>query len=179
MTIDDIIDAIKSSKTNLLELNIPKKPGVYAIFANKKVHIPNIKMHDHQIIFIGISDNLFDRIYGMHFSSENTGFSTLRRSLGALFKDEFKLYAIPRAPGKSKTNYTNYRFDESGESKLTDWMNKNLKVGFHSTNLQLEKLEDLLIKNLEPPINLTKWKNPDAKELKRLRKICADEARGL
>jgi hypothetical protein len=38
-------------------------------------------------------------------------------------------------------------------------------------------VEAELIALAQPPLNLTGWPNPHAKELKALRKLCADEAR--
>jgi hypothetical protein len=40
-----------------------------------------------------------------------------------------------------------------------------------------EQVEQDLVALAQPPLNLTGWPNPHAKELKALRKLCADEAR--
>jgi len=63
-----------------------------------------------------------------HFTSQKTGFSTLRRSVDALLKDELQSTAIPRGTGSSKSNYQNYRFTDAGEEKLTTWMESNLEI---------------------------------------------------
>ena len=56
-------------------------------------------------------------------------------------------------------------------------MTRNLDIGicfFAPEDLVLEKE---LISVLKPVLNLTGWKNPEREEIKRLRKVCADEAR--
>ena len=65
---------------------------------------------------------------------------------------------------------------EDGETRLTDWMCSHLEVGIHASGKYLE-LENLLVPELRPLLNLTKWPNPHRAEIKRLRKVCADEAR--
>jgi len=128
------------------------------------------------MIYIGLSTNLASREFEHHFSSQRTGFSTLRRSLGAVLKNELKLKAIPRAAGTSSSNVTNYSFADDGNTRLTTWMCEHLEVGVHAS-ARYHELEGSLIAKLEPLLNLTKWMNPDRAELKRLRKVCADEAR--
>jgi hypothetical protein len=100
----------------------------------------------------------------------------VRRSVGALLKDELLLAARPRGTGTSKTNYTNYRFDEEGERRLTDWMREHLRVAAYAI-ANVPKVESELIGLACPPLNLTGWDNPDRAEIKRLRKQCAEEAR--
>jgi hypothetical protein len=51
-----------------------------------------------------------------------------------------------------------------------------LEVGVHAS-ARYEALEDFLVSDLKPLLNLTKWPNPHRSEIKRLRKVCADEAR--
>jgi hypothetical protein len=55
-------------------------------------------------------------------------------------------------------------------------MGDHLEVGIHASQNYLE-LEDCLVPELRPLLNLTKWRNPYRAEIKRLRKACADEAR--
>jgi hypothetical protein len=112
-----------------------------------------------------------------HFEHDNSGFSSLRRTLGALLKSKLRLRAIPRAQGPSKTNVTNYRFTEAGERKLTKWMKQNLMYSYTPVKLDIISREKDLIKSLEPPLNLTGWRNPQRNDLKLLRAKCRDEAR--
>jgi hypothetical protein len=100
----------------------------------------------------------------------------VRRSLGALLRDELSLKPRPRGTGTSKTNYTNYRFDEEGERRLTDWMREHLRVAVFVSSSPPE-VEAELIAVAHPPLNLTGWPNSERAEIKRARKQCADAAR--
>lgn len=117
-----------------------------------------------------------EREFDAHFAIGNTGYSTLRRSLGAVLKDELDLRSRPRGTGASKTNYTNYRFDDAGEQRLSDWMARSLRIGVHELDDPREHERDL-IAAAWPPLNLTGWANPERALIRELRKICADEAR--
>jgi hypothetical protein len=158
------------------KLPAPPKSGVYAIYLTRKALLAPFAEGEDGLIYIGLSSNLADREFEHHFSSENTGFSTLRRSLGAILKKQLDLRAIPRAPGPSETNVRNYRFISDGDSRLTAWMCEHLEVGIHASSSYPE-LEDFLVPELRPLLNLNKWPNPHRVEIKSLRKLCADEAR--
>src|SRR5271157_4746566 len=88
---------------------LPNKPGVYALFLKSPSALPGIEVSSADSpLYIGMtrsSLNLRD-----HFGHQHSGFSTLRRSLGAILKQQLKLRAIPRAKGSSRSNVTNYRF---------------------------------------------------------------------
>jgi hypothetical protein len=87
-------------------------------------------------------------------SPGGTGFSTLRRSLGAILKAELRLVAIPRSAGASPTNARNYRFEEDGENRLSDWMRSNLAVAVRAVD-DPDKVAGELVALLHPPLNLT------------------------
>jgi len=69
--------------------------------------------------YLGKSSNLEAR---NHFAHRDSGFSTLRRSLGALIKEELRLQAIPRGPWRSRNDLRYHRFRDKDEQRLTDWM---------------------------------------------------------
>jgi hypothetical protein len=166
----------RQSRASINRLVASAASGVYAIYLRTPGLLAPIAEGKHGLLYIGLSTNLTSREFEQHFSSGNTGFSTFRRSIGALLKDRLSLRAIPRAFGPSETNVCNYRFNDDSEARLTTWMREHLEVGVHASNRFLE-LENVLIPALRPVLNLTKWANPHRAEIKRLRKICADEAR--
>lgn len=159
-----------------ISLSTPTLPGVYAVYIREPGKLAPVLEGIDDLIYIGLSTNLASREFDMHFSSNSTGVSTLRRSIGALLKGPLDLHAFPRSSGPSETNFRNYCFEPDGEERLTAWMREQLQVGVHATPLY-EALETALVRQLKPPLNLTKWPNPYAAEIKRLRKVCADEAR--
>jgi len=176
MTIDEIAHKLRGSRKPISHAEVPSKCGVYGVFLKAPEDLKGFSKNPDGLIYIGSSLDLSEREFEHHLNSENTGFSTLRRSIGAIFKEEFGLTVIPRSSGPSKTNVTNYKFLPEGEEKLTNWMTDNLEVGICSLG-DYESIEKSLISFLMPPLNLTGWDNPCRREIKALRKKCADEAR--
>src|SRR5690606_38136879 len=87
-----------------------------------------------QLIYVGIAKkSLRSRDIETHFKPGQTGFSSLRRSLGAILKTELKLSAQKRDLYPKKLRADKYKFDEQGEAKLTTWMFENLKMGYWSS----------------------------------------------
>jgi hypothetical protein len=111
-----------------------------------------------------------------HFGHRDSSYSSLRRSLGAILKQELGLSAAPRGLGKTRTDMINYRFASGSEEKLTQWMLNNLDYSYVRIEEDIPDLEKQLIRCLEPPLNLTDWRNPQGKAVKRLREICVEEA---
>jgi len=139
--------------------------------------LPLTGVPENGLLYVGSSANLATREYHTHFKSGGSGFSTLRRSIGALLKSDLHLDTIPRGKGTSPSNYRNYRFDQSGEHALTNWMTHSLEACICLIDGHYREVEQKLIDNLHPILCLTGWSNPLAKEVKVLRKICANEAK--
>jgi hypothetical protein len=152
--------------------------GVYAFFLLTPGTLAGVSIVSSGLIYLGMTDSSLDA--RNHFLHPHSGFSTLRRSLGALLKKELNLHARPRASGPSPTNVRNYRFgfdDDGEEQRLTKWMKEHLAYGFVVVSHDTEKVERALIAELCPPLNLTGWRNPQGQSLRALRNICAEEAR--
>jgi hypothetical protein len=176
MNADQLLAHLRNSAAPAEQVHAPAVPGVYAWFLDDPTAIPSLPNQGANPVYVGTSGDLARRGDEDHFRTGGSGFSTLRRSLGALLKDHLKLTAQPRTPGPSEQNYRCYRFDDAGEQRLTDWMRQHLRVAvtpLPSPN----QIERELIALAQPPLNLTGWRNPHAKELKALRKQCADQAR--
>lgn len=139
--------------------DIPDNPGNYIVCLKKGSKLPDIgidcEMKTYQklnVIYTGIAGkSLRKRDYRQHFTGNNAGSSTLRKSLGSLFC--YPKIARDKNPSNGKT-----KFKENDEIKLSEWMKSNLVLYFKS-NLNPDKLEDELIKELNPPLNLSKNKN--------------------
>lgn len=176
MTADDLLEALRATAAPLAEVAAPHEPGVYAWFLDCPSALPGLPNQGADPVYVGLSSDLAQREFDTHFRSGQSGFSTLRRSLGALLKDELGLSAQPRGTGSSESNYRCYRFDDAGEDRLTGWMHDHLRVGAHAWS-QPAAIEKELIALAQPPLNLTGWPNPRAAEIKALRKACVQEAR--
>jgi hypothetical protein len=116
---------------------------------------------------------------GEHLADGQTGRSTLRRSLGALLREELNLRPQSRSDTeKSTKRFTNFKFDASGEKRLTAWMKKHLGLGFCElpdfTIPELEDCEKGLIRSAKPPLNIDdNPESPYRSDLKSARKHCA------
>lgn len=150
--------------------------GAYAVILANPDSMPTVVPGKRGALYVGITDHGLDA--RNHFLHAHSGFSTLRRSLGALLKVALTLRALPRGPGSSKSNVRNYRFTDEGERALTAWMNDHLLLTQVAVEADLTALEDDLIVLLEPPLNLKGWQNPQRDMVKRLRAACAAEAEG-
>ena len=153
---------------------IPNEPGNYIICLNKNSKLPDIgikpevkKFDELEVIYTGIAGtSLRKRDFKQHFTGNNAGTSTLRKSLGSLFGYD----KIPRDkdPNTGKTKFKN-----DDELRLSNWMNSNLTLYFLS-NLNHNEMENELIKEFNPPLNLSKNKSDInqsyRKELSRLRR---------
>lgn len=173
---DKVLVRLSDNARPLRELEAPTSPGVYAYFLAPGVSLPAVSNPGGDALYIGVSGNLAEREFDTHFAEGKTGFSTLRRSIGAILKEELNVRAHPRGTGASKTNFTNYRFDDSGERRLSAWMHECLHVAVEAVE-EPAQLERELIALACPPLNLTGWPNPEGTTIKTLRKTCADEAR--
>lgn len=176
--IEETLKQLADTAAPLGQLDLAAAPGVYGWFLGPDARFGQISNPSGGAVYIGKSSNLAQRDSDTHFAPGKTGFSTLRRSIGAILKQELALKCRPRGTGTSKTNYTNYRFDDAGEARLSDWMIKNLWVGaFALDRDSLKTYERGLIGLACPPLNLTGWANPEARSIREMRKACADEAR--
>ena len=158
---------------------LPDVPGNYIVALQETADLPDIGIvpvyddyNGYRVIYTGISKkSLRSRDYRQHFTGNNAGRSTLRKSLGSLMR----LRKIPRDRFNPENGKT--RFCEKDEEKLSDWMKKNLLL-FYRPEMECSKVEalaDFLIEVLNPPLNLMKNQNEVNKdyreELKKLRKM--------
>ncbi|WP_377846762.1 GIY-YIG nuclease family protein [Bosea sp. UC22_33] len=151
--------------------------GIYAYFIDRLDELLPISVPAHGLLYIGMTDSGLD--VRCHFEHAHSGFSTFRRSLGSILKSQLELRALPRSPGKARTNVLNFRFDPDGEASLTKWMRANLTYSYREVGNNGIAVERDAIRSAGPPLNLIGWKNPQRAEVKRLRAICVMEATHL
>tara|TARA_Y100000310_G_C20591702_1_gene768418 strand:- start:422 stop:964 length:543 start_codon:yes stop_codon:yes gene_type:complete len=173
MDINSILTIIESNKGRSI---LPNNPGVYLIFAKKEINFNFKKIKQGELLYVGKSEkSLSDRKAKQHFSSKRTGSSTVRRSLGAIFKTKFNLKCFLRGKGNSDNDSKCYIFNIEGEEKLTKWMDENLLMSFIKT-METKNTEHLLIEKFNPPLNIMKATHQYVEILKKLRAICKIEA---
>src|SRR5882757_7571430 len=122
--IDRAVESLRRTRASINCVEAPAEGGVYAIYLSTPSLLAPFPEGEDGLIYIGLSMQLCDREFDQHFASSGSGFSTLRRSLGSLMKNQLSLRAIPRASGISESNVRNYCFETECEDTLTRWIHK-------------------------------------------------------
>ncbi|HCP94139.1 MAG TPA: hypothetical protein DIU05_08925 [Bacteroidetes bacterium] len=134
-------------------ITIPDSPGNYiiALKPNSKLAIKGFnpvykQIKKYNVIYVGkASKSLYKRDYKQHFKGNNSGSSTLRKSIGVLMG----LKKIKRDLGVNNKT----KFEIRDEERITNWMHKNL-VMFYFVNEQYDAVEQKLLDYFSPPLNL-------------------------
>ena len=160
------------------------KSGIYALFFNGNIFpLKDFAPGNDDLVYLGKSESTqVARDERTHFTTGKTGSSTLRRSLGALLRDELSLIPVPRNNDDFDAGRRSiYKFDSPSEERLTNWMKDNLAIAFHEAELpsaELALLESAVIAEMKPVLNIDS-RNPGnqfAGVIRAARKICADFA---
>ena len=163
----------------LLHADLPSVPGCYALVADPAA-LEELGLGagtNPTVLYVGKSeDSVRSRVSRTHLLKDRTGSSTLRRSIGALLREDLDLHPQPRSSKRSLRDLTNYKFDPAGEARLTDWIGTNLRVVGIAVPDPAAKESKLIIRHC-PPLNLTGWANPHATMIKSERRRCAELAR--
>lgn len=184
MGMEEIISHLKKEKQNYSQIKeFSKLPGIYAIFFSTSYFpFKEITPEKDEIIYIGKTESSQEkRDAKTHFKNGKTGSSTVRKSIGAMLRETYKLKPIQRNDSDyEKGRFSHFKFDENSEEKISNWMKSNLALSFYEYPKSKEKIENLekqLIKRLIPVLNIDKNPdNPFKQQLKLLRKRCAQIA---
>ncbi len=182
MTIKEIIELLKDRETDFLKTkSFSKFPGIYAFFyiGNDFPLLGDI-VSKHQIIYIGKTESSQEkRDAKTHFTTDKTGSSTVRKSIGSILCSQENLKPIPRNDSDYKNGrFSHFKFDFDSEEIITEWMKNNLALSFYEYPMKkqlIDKLETDIIRELKPILNID-HKNPDnpfKERIKQLRKNCA------
>lgn len=148
-------------------------PGLYAVFLDPAVALPGVTPADGGLLYIGATDSLEEQLLDTHFKTGKSGFSTLRRMLGAVLKQELQLEAIPRGNSVKDKDPAFFKFRQEG--MLSQWMARSLRVAA-AVGSDLQDEEHRFIADYRPPLNREGWKNPNAAKLDALLERCRVEA---
>lgn len=138
---------------------LPNQPGNYIICLRTTAHLPEApikpefrKFDQLNVLYTGVAGkSLRSRDYRQHFTGNNSGRSTLRKSLGVLF--DYKQVPRDNDPTTGKT-----KFGAEDEKTLSDWMKENL-IMYFLPNYNYKNVEASLIEMLNPPLNIQLNKN--------------------
>jgi hypothetical protein len=187
MTEEIISSIIKTTREIKNISSLPNQQGIYAFFLNETGDLAEFGSFG-QVIYIGLAEkSLNSRDIKSHLENGQTGWSSFRRSVSAILKVQLNLTAQKRDKNSIKLRPDKYKFDEDGEKRLTQWMIKNLKMGFWTTDKplsinRLRKEEENVILMLKPTLDLdkrTKKFNYLADNLDSLRKVCREEVKSF
>lgn len=167
----ELADQLFETRCPLSKLPEQQGPGVYAFFLNDPVQLTPIESDPSHALYVGMTDQCLSA--RNHYAHPDSGFSTFRRSLGAILKDRLRLTLTCRSKG-SEANF--YRFTNEGENRLTQWMETHLYGSQVALSDDILAHEKTLIRELRPPLNLTGWPNPQRRMIKLLWAACATEA---
>lgn len=172
----NIVQALLDGRNGISENpTTSNERGIYAIFTKHRDCLPGIDVPESGVVYVGMTeDSLVSR---NHFLAKHSGFHSPRRSLGAILKQELGLEAAPRSPGPSPKNFDCYSFFGDGEQRLSEWMNQNLDHAVVELRSELRNIEKAVISEMQPPLNLTGWTNPQKRHIMDLRSVCKAEAR--
>ena len=141
---------------------LPNVAGNYVFLLRKGSQLPKVDIepkipdvtldgNTYQAIYTGIARKcLRNRDYRNHFVDNDASRSTLRKSIGSLFGYDLIL--------RKENDKRHKKFKPNDEEKLTKWMKNNLLLAFVE-NADPESMEDKLIAELNPPLNLDKNDN--------------------
>jgi hypothetical protein len=182
---DELLQQIEENARPVAEItSYSRLPGIYGFFLLKgclHIGVKNLQAANGTLLYVGKTESSQKkRDAGEHLADGGTGHSTLRRSLGALLREELNLKPQPRGDTEtSARRFTNFRFDDVGEERLTAWMKEHLSVGFcELTTDELEAREKELIKSATPALNIDD--NPESSyraDVKLARARCVGLAR--
>ncbi|MCG2784603.1 MAG: hypothetical protein L6461_05815 [Anaerolineae bacterium] len=190
LNINELNTLITHLKFNLIPFKgisrFSTEKGIYAIgFDGIEFPLASAihKIKPNDIIYIGkAEDSQRERDANSHFKSDQTGHSTVRRSLGAILRKKLGFMPVPRSfTETSNKRFVNYKYSLEGENKLTEWMIDNLSLSYWEWNDSIENLrkaEKQVIRFFTPILNLANNPNNDWRsEIQDLRAECADLAK--
>lgn len=151
----------------------PYRSYVYAYFVTDGMALLPVMTPENGLLYVGLSE---DGAAGNAHFTQGSGFSPLRRMIGAALKDRLGLTAVARGAGSSIANVRQYKFTRAGEAKLSAWMQAHLRYSECPVAGDIILLERAIIGKMQPPLCLSGWKNPQGTMVRRMQKLCADEA---
>ena len=166
-----LLNEIYFKSADLVDDLVPSgKRGIYCIKINSLRSLPEpfrklLADKNHDILYIGIAEKCLNtRLLNQELRAKGHG--TFIRSLGAILG-----YRPETGSLNNKKNKRNYTFSSPDKQRIINWFNRNLLVNWIEYNGKLKKVEDVLIKKVQPLLNITKNKSALA-ELKELRSEC-------
>jgi len=185
LTVEGVIRGLKASKGPLPEGLATREKGVYALWLDYEGFSQlGITPGRDLIAYVGVAGG--DGGLGARFRQEwrptNSGRSSPRRTIGALLQRRLKLKPRPRS-GKAARSSEYFAFGEEGERAFTAWIEAHATFGYLvlrpedlGSVVRVQDVETVLIRQLHPPLNISKWRNPQKGKIAAARSKAARKA---
>tara|TARA_R110002020_G_scaffold105961_2_gene246855 strand:- start:104192 stop:104716 length:525 start_codon:yes stop_codon:yes gene_type:complete len=141
--------------------------GVYGVYLVEGYSLPGLTAADDGLLYIG--HNMTGASHLDHLAAGADATSALR-SLGALLQREL---ALELAPSTAWDDGFSFSFTAPSEARLSAWMAKALHVAQLPLGGDTAQTRALLVGQLEPPLNLSGWRNPQRSHILSMRRACA------
>lgn len=164
----------------LAEADFPLALGPYKLFLARGGSLAGTPLGDvpqGALLYIGKAEEGLRKRHDEQHLAEESGWSSFRRSVGAVLREELHFVAVPRRRAPHRSNYS---FRPDDESQITQWMLQTLSVSWTTSvpAADLKAEEKRLTRALRPVLNITH--NPAGEyvpALRRLRAACCEEMR--
>ena len=182
---DNLIKQILATKAPLPETVKSGAKGVYALWLDE-MGFRQLKLRPgaHGIAYVGVSASSggLAKRFREEWRPKHSGRSSPRRTIGSLLRRRLHLKPRPR-PGSGSQNFKYFTFGEEGEQALTNWIEEHASFGYIEVNVddlpgvyRVEDVETMLIQRLRPPLNISKWRNPEKRRLMGARRSAREAA---
>lgn len=163
------------------EEHVPAVPGLYAVYGTRVAWtaLGLNEADSTRPLYVGKAEDSFvSRDLRTHFVSGRTGQSTVRRSFAALLRNSFELHAMPRNPRKP-SDFDRFGLSPGSDERLTTWIWEHLSLAVWPTSgdVELINIEGLVVRRLDPPLNIVYLPRATRRDLSAARRAMADEAR--
>jgi hypothetical protein len=154
-----------TARAKLEDAALPDAEGVYVVWPVNHLAVADLGLRDvagesflaDRPLYIGKAEDSVSKRLTKHFSSGDTGRSTLRRTLASLLDLESRprrTSIVNPTPKQVRILVTNFDLAERDDDHLTRWMVQHLEVcGVASTFSSLKKVERALGAELRPPLD--------------------------
>ena len=180
--VDEALMGLSPPGTQVSAASVPHRPGLYAIHADADVweELGLAVPPDPRPLYAGKAErSLAGRDITTHFATGRTGSSTLRRALAGLLAEPLGLRGQPRNTAKP-AYFSNFGLEAEGDERLTSWMHDRLRIATWASpsGVELDEIETVVLRTLQPPLNLDKVSTPWRGAVSAGRARLAAQARG-
>ena len=183
----------ETAKTQQVAASLPDSAGIYALWPATERALTELGLEDAPTgpplmelpFYVGKDTRSVSKRLSKHFTSGDTGHSTLRRTLASLLDLESRprRTTIERPTQKQlRTLVTNFDLTDADDERLSRWMSENLEVvAAASAFTPLSDLERAVGAILHPPLDQERspmWEpNPWRDQVAAARRRLRDRAR--